>query len=174
MEKSARVLATKAQLAREQELTEVLWDAMLPFFSTLRNYHKNHKINIPTLGRLVGTKAFYGLDYVVLRKDNTLRGLGYKFILYHSAEPVVRWSGATIRWFFSAYQGGKPGPAPKLEYVRLSSLEPEDLGWFAPEVLLEEDIKQEGGARPGMTWQVWAYGIPAEVKVPDLSEYLVR
>lgn len=152
-------------------MSDLLFEAGVDV-DVIREHLKPTGANLVTIGRLVATKGLLNIDYMVLKKDNSLRGKRNEFTFYDADTVVDVWTGEMTHAVFFAQQGGRPDTS-KIQRVRtpLREIEPSDWSWSATTVITEEALKKYGF--DSSAWQtVYSWALPENMTIPDLSMFL--
>lgn len=152
---------------------QVMWDALIDGGfapEALQEHLKAPKTNLVTMGRLIGSKAVYDRDFIILKKDRHLQGKAPIFYYYDADTMVYVWTKEMTYAVFTVQQGGTQIGSPEIVKKKLGAIEPDRFGWFAQTVLTEESIK-EGGFGPRGWLEVYDWAIRPDMKVPDLSAF---
>lgn len=154
------------------EDAQVAWDMLQEggfSLEELRDYLIGIKVNIVTMGRLVGALSMYNQAYFVLRRDNRLRGKPNDFYLYRADVEVAHRTSEMLMAEFMLSQGGE-AEIPRLEWEPLGNFEPSR--WFSPNVMTEQSLEAYRRREYTNPWLgVYEYALPLDMPVPRLPEF---
>lgn len=153
---------------RPEEDELVYWDMLLDdgFDLVEMREHLKGMANIVTIGRIVGAKALYGKRYMVLKKDNHLRGKSPDYFIYDMSAYVVPWTGEMTQAAFHVdVIRGDPSNVeqPKIQRKLLKDFTPSRWSFTSPIVMTEESIRRARGINPSAWLYCWDYALPKDM-----------